>query len=223
MEAPEGGWDRLLTVEVFLRKNRVSSLVHWPLHKVGSSPSPVKLTAAAPYALLYSLVLSAEETAQLASGMYFIIAKLDATPGAADKSWKGVQGSDHVLRLTEKSDGLPANQDCGFVLNSYDYLYAMGRNKEALRIIDDVLPKAPVGTAAGCFAKRAALAEEEGDLTLARDLFCKAADDSFVAIITLEKARKDGEQAPFYSSFPFSEDCSRLTEVVGPQPKDKRP
>lgn len=223
MEAPEGGWDRLLTVEVFLRKNGEKLLVHWPLRKAGSRPGTVKLTAAAPYVLLHHIVLSAEETAQLASGQYFIIARLDATPGAADKGWKGVQGSDHVLWLTEKSDGMPANEDCGFVLNSYEYLSAIGRDEEALRLIDDFLPKAPVGVAAACFAKRAALAEAAGELTLARDLSCKAAEDSFVAIRASEKARKDGEPAPYYARSTFTEDCGRLTEVVGPQPKDKRP
>ncbi|WNZ64574.1 hypothetical protein QEG98_13390 [Myxococcus sp. MxC21-1] len=222
IETSEGGWERFLTVEVFLRKNRVRSLVHWPLRKVGLTPSTVKLTAASPHALLY-YVLSAEETAQLASGQYLIMAKLDTTQGASARSWKGMQDFAHVLWLTGKSDGMPANKDCGFVLSSYDYLDTIGRDQEALQRLDEFLPGAPSGTASACFAKRAALAEQAGELELAQELYCKADEDDFVATIALERSRKEGTQAPCFVSLPFAEDCRRLTEVVGTQPKDKSP
>ncbi|WIG96209.1 hypothetical protein [Myxococcus sp. SDU36] len=223
IEAPEGGWDRFLTVEVFLRKNRVNSPVHWPLRKAGSAPSTVKLTAAAPYVLLHYLVLSAEETAQLASGQYFIMATLDTTQGASDKSWKGLQTFAHVLWLTEKSDGIPAKKDCGFVLNSYEYLHTTGRDKGALQIIDEFLPKAPSGTAFACFAKRAALAEQAGDLKLARDYYFKANEEFFYAVAASERARKEGDLAPHYIVPTFGDDCNRLTEVVGSHPKGQSP
>lgn len=222
IEAAEGGWDRFLTVEVFLRKNRVRSPVQWPLRKVGSAPRTVKLTAAAPHALFY-YVLSAEETAQLDSGQYFIMAKLDTTQGASAKSWKGVKDSAHMLLLTDKTDGPPANKDCGFVLTSYDYLHTIGRDPEALQRLDEFLPDATSGTAAACFAKRAALAEQAGELKLAQELYCKANEDDFVATIALEKSRKEGAQAPCFFSFPSAEDCRRLTDVIRAQSKEERP
>ncbi|WP_141619720.1 hypothetical protein [Myxococcus sp. AB036A] len=222
IEASEGGWDRFLTVEVFLRKNRVRSPVQWPLRQVGSAPRTVKLTAAAPHALLY-YVLSAEETAQLDSGEYFIMAKLDTTQGASSKSWKGVKESAHVLFLTDKTDGLPADKDCGFVLISYDYLHTTGRGQEALQRLDEFLPEALSGTASACFAKRAALAEQAGDMKLAQELYCKANEDDFVATLALAKSRKEGAQAPCFFTPPFAEDCNRLTDVIRAQAKEKRP
>ena len=117
IEASEGGWDRFLTVEVFLRKNRVTSPVQWPLRKVGSAPRTVKLTADAPYVLSTTSSCRRRRRRSLSPGSTSSWRSWVRRRVPPLKVGRECRDSARGALADRKSDGLPANEGCGFVLN----------------------------------------------------------------------------------------------------------
>ncbi|WAM24524.1 hypothetical protein [Myxococcus sp. NMCA1] len=214
IEAPHGGWEQHLSIEIFFRQNRNSKQVQLPLRRVDGPVRRLVLTSdKSRFFLRYTL--PPDETANLTAGQYLIVARLDTTRGSSDNGWRGVLNASQVFYVMEQSSALPSSEGCRRALAHSDYFETIGIPDEALKALDDYLPTAQPGTAAMCLNRRASFAEAAGDLKLARDYYCKASHDSTVHIWELEKSRKKGEQAPHYTRSIFDENCERLTKLFG--------
>ncbi|WP_140790463.1 hypothetical protein [Myxococcus xanthus] len=210
---PREGWEEHLSIEILFRQNRKNEQTHLPLQKISIRPRQLTLSSDKS-SLLLRYVLPPEETAKLATGKYFVNAKLDTTR-VATGGWTGTLNTSQVLSVEEPSLDQPANEGCPRALANSDYFDAIGNPEKALTVLNEYLPAAQPGTAATCLNRRAMLAEASGDLKLAREYYCKASADSWVNLLAMEKSRKKGEQAPFYARSIFSTNCERLTDVTG--------